>query len=147
MDCKNIHNNIFRLREGSLAENLREETLEHISKCPECRGYDEYIKGIFNVVKQEKNTDPGESFTSKVMSRLEEPERKTIGLWPVVSTVAAAAVVVFGIFTGMFLSNLGSGQKEVYADLPDEFYYTNEIHLEAIENFFLINNGGSYEQE
>lgn len=140
MKCEDVNINMFDLLEGSLNRDAEKELREHIDLCEACKSQLSFIEGALGQIEVGKKINVSTGFGDEILAKLKH-ERKPITLTrKILAPVAAAAVVVFGIFTGIFISDLSSGNSsDMYADLPDEYYYTNEIHLETIEGFFLTN--------
>lgn len=141
MNCEEVNKNILALAEGSLERETESQLIAHIDICEECSSQFSFMEGVITYIESEKNIGVSKGFADNILKGMAESKRSVFTLRSVLLPLAAAAVIIFGIFTGIFISELTSdSSSEVYADLPDEYYYTNEIHLETIEGFFLINN-------
>ena len=141
MNCEDVNKNILALAEGSLDRETENRLRAHIDICDECRSQFSFIEGVVSYIESEMNIGVSKGFKDNILKRISEPASSVFTLRSVLLPLAAASVIVFGIFTGIFISGLNSSNNsELYSDLPDEYYYTNEIHLETIEGFFLINN-------
>ena len=65
--------------------------------------------------------------------------KKAVGipLFSIIKYAAAAAVIIFGVFTGINIAKVASGVYRT-GELSDEEYYLNDMYQEPIESFFLI---------
>ncbi len=140
MNCEDVNINMFELAEGSLDRETESQLRAHIDTCELCKAQFSFIEGAFDQLETERNINVSQGFSDKILARVKKSNKSVFNYRSVFIPLVAAAVIVFGIFTGIFISGLSSGNNtEVYADLPNEYYYTNEIHLETIEGFFLTN--------
>ena len=141
MNCEEVNINMLDLAEGSLDRGMAYQLREHIDNCKECKDRYSFIEGAIGQIKSEREISVSQEFGDKILARIKISDKPIFYNRSIFIPLAAAAVIVFGIFTGIFISGLSSGGNTgVYADLPDEYYYTNEIHLETIEGFFLTNH-------
>jgi len=140
MKCEDININMFDLLEGKLDSDAGKEFSEHIALCEECKAQYSFVEKAIGSIAEEKKVKVSAGFADRVLLEAEKKKRSILSVRRLMVPLVAAAVIVFGIITGVFISEfLGRSEADVYADLPDEYYYTNEIHLETIETFFLIN--------
>jgi anti-sigma factor RsiW len=140
MNCEDVNNNILALAEGSLDSDTGSRLRAHIDRCEQCRSQFSFMEGVISYIESEKKIKVSKGFSDNIINRIEDNKRQVFSYRSILMPLAAASVIVFGIFTGIFISELTSGNNsDVYADIPDEYYYTNEIHLETIEGFFLTN--------
>lgn len=140
MKCDDLNINMFDLLEGKLEAESVKEFRDHIELCDTCRARYAFIEGAIGQIESEKEITITPGFADKILQVKVGNKRPVFTIRRVLAPLAAAAVIVFGIITGMFISGLtGGNSTDMYADLPDEYYYTNEIHLETIETFFLVN--------
>jgi hypothetical protein len=86
---------------------------------------DNYIDDLIN---REKQTEQNPYLATRIMSRIENPMKKTANRW---QTIAIAASIVFAIASGIGLGNS-------YTANPDNMdrLFVNDSH---IENFSLYN--------
>ena len=141
MNCKDVHKEIFDLTDGVLSSERSDEILEHLSKCDECSRFKGFIEGVNWEIECAKSETTSDHFDERLMQELDKKNRDPFSVFRrVLTPLATAAMVLFGIFTGIKLGEYSSGSNaDNYAELPSEYYYTNEIHLETIESFFLQN--------
>lgn len=140
MKCEDLNIDMFDLLEGKLDSKTMNEFREHINICDICRARFSFIEEAIKQIDEDKKTEVTAGFADRVLKEDAVKKKVNISTRRILAPLAAAAVIVFGIISGMFISSfLGENNADVYADLPDEYYYTNEIHLETIETFFLIN--------
>lgn len=136
MKCKDVNREIINLVEGSLDPDKAQSLQEHINTCSSCEHYSQFVLEVFREIDLSKKEEVSSSFNSELFERLNIEKsrvaRRTLWLAP----LTAAAMIMIGIFTGLNLGRISAGNN-IYADLPDEYYYSNEIHLETIEGFFI----------
>ena len=148
MRCKDVHKEIFDLIDGVLSSERSDEISGHIESCDECSKYLGFIEGVSDEMEHQKSEQPSDAFDIRLMAELDKPSISTISVFRRVFTpIATAAIILFGIFTGIRLGEYSSGSRaDTNAELPSEYYYANEIHLEPIEGFFLQNEARDEEE-
>lgn len=141
MKCEDINTNMLDLIEGRLNTEADSSMRKHISECKNCKAQTQFFEGVMAQIDIEKEIKGSEDFTRMLLDKVgNKGKSRTISM-SLFTSAAAAAIIVFGILTGVFLSQVSGGSgSDVYSDLPEEFYYSNEIHLETIEGFFLSND-------
>lgn len=136
MKCKDVNKEIINLVEGNLDPDKAHSLHEHINTCSSCKPYSQFISEVFREIDLSKKEKVSSSFDNQLFEKLSlerlRVARRTLWLGP----ITAAAMIMIGIFTGLNLGRITAGNNN-YADLPDEYYYSNEIHLETIEGFFI----------
>lgn len=149
MRCKEVHSEILDLIEGELSSDKSREIKEHIGSCEDCSKFQSFVSGVMDEIETEKTSKASEDFDSRLMAELErKPVSSGIFIRRVLTPIAVAAMIFFGIFTGIRLGEFSSGSNnETYAELPSEYLYTNDIHLETIESFFLTNGEGEGDEK
>ena len=141
MNCEELNIDLMALAEKTLDEATEIRYREHINSCKACKSQLEFLEGVMLHIDSEKKVEVTPNFSDRVVEEAGKSKRSKSFRILLMYPVAAAAVIVLGLFTGIFISNISHGDNSgAYADLSDEFYYANEIHLETIESFFLTND-------
>ncbi|HCC70990.1 MAG TPA: hypothetical protein DEQ09_07565 [Bacteroidales bacterium] len=141
MDCEKVHKDLIFYIEGSLDEETMRSVEDHLSSCSSCAGFADMLRTSLDIIEKEKKIPEDREFTDKVIAGISE-ERKTGKVTPLVAIlryVAAAAVIIFGVFTGMNIAKVVSGTGDnVTGAMDDEVYIINDLYQEPIESFFLL---------
>lgn len=121
---------------GNLPDDLKIQIEAHLLSCEECTEIYNLMLLAEKFIEQEKGTDPDPLLSSRIMSRIENPEKTTQKfvspftrvLRPVfiITTMAAA------IFAGVLIGNI---YKPTYRVLsrPVEFALIDDVAIEAID--------------
>lgn len=136
MKCKDVNIEIINLVEGSLDPDKAHSLKEHINTCSTCEPYSQFISEVFREIDLSKNEEVSSSFNSQLFEKLNMEKSRVARRYLWLAPLTAVAMIMIGIFTGLNLGRISTGDNN-YADLPDEYYYSNEIHLETIEGFFI----------
>lgn len=150
MRCEDVHKEILAKLEGELSSDRSKEMQEHIGSCEDCNKYQDFVSGVMDEIETEKSSIASADFDIRLKAELDRmPVFSTIVIRRVLTPITVAAMVLFGIFAGIKLGDFSFGNRNnTYADLPSEYLYTNEIHLETIESFFLNSvEGEGYEEK
>ena len=136
MKCEDVNNEILSLIEGDLDQDKARSLREHIASCKTCEPYSVFVSAVMDEIDLSRNAEVSSSFNNRFFDRLQVEKSRTAGRRMWLASLTAAAMIMIGIFTGLNLGRISAGNNN-YADLPDEYYYANEIHLETIEGFFI----------
>lgn len=146
MRCEEVNKVIYSLAEGVLDDETRAMVNDHISSCTECSGLLSFMEGALSVIESDRRREPDNDFTERTIARLMKERSKFRYAQYILKPLAVAAAIIFGVFTSFYIAGFATeSSQERLADLPDEFYYANEIHLEPIESFFLTSYGNEKE--
>lgn len=140
MECSKIHNDLIFFIEGSLDERRSAEIEQHLASCKECSAFADMLRASLGVIEEERNIPVDQGFADRIIAKVDSRERKQkTRTLSILRYVAAAAVIIFGVFTGMNIARLASAyQDEVPAGIGEEAYYINDMYQEPIESFFLL---------
>ena len=142
MNCSRIHKHLIFYIEGSLDDETVKSVEEHLRLCTYCTAIADKLKLSLGVIEQEKEVLADIEFADKVLIRMHSEKRPVSA--PILSIfkyVAAAAVIIFGVFTGIKLGKVAAGSAEYTSGaLSDEEYYLYDMYQEPIESFFLLNH-------
>ena len=140
MECSKIHNDLIFFIEGSLDERRSAEIEQHLASCRECSAFADMLRASLGVIEEERNIPVDQGFADRIIAEVDSRERKQkTRTLSILRYVAAAAVIIFGVFTGMNIARLASGyQDEAPAGIDEEAYYLNDMYQEPIESFFLL---------
>jgi len=132
---------IFYL-EGSLDDEKNKLLEEHLRICSDCAALADKLRLSLGVIEHEREVFEDNGFADKVLDRMHSEERPVSA--PVLSIfkyAAAAAVIIFGVFTGINLGKVTTGSGDYSSnELSDEEYYLYDMYQEPIESFFLVNH-------
>ncbi len=142
MDCNRVHKHLIFYLEGSLDDETNKSVEEHLRLCPACAASADKLRLSLGVIEQEREVFEDNGFADKVLDRMRSEKRPVSA--PVLSIfkyAAAAAVIIFGVFTGINLGKVTTGSGDYSSsELSDEEYYLYDMYQEPIESFFLVNN-------
>lgn len=141
MDCSEVHINLISYIEGSLDKETAGAVSGHLDKCNECSAFMDMLRGSLAVIEQEKNVPANPGFTASIMAAMHRQQKDTGTVkLSVLRYIAAAAVIVFGVFTGINIARVVTGTDDgALYDADSEAYYLNDMYHEPIESFFLLN--------
>ena len=141
MDCSKVHKNLIFYIEGSLDKEASQSVKEHLDNCNDCSAFADMLQDSLGVIEEERIVHEDSQFTDRVIAGMQQVrgEAVTIRL-TVLRYIAAAAVIVFGVFTGINIARVLSGyDNDMAFDINSEAYYVHDMHQEPIERFFLLN--------
>lgn len=140
MDCSEVHKNLIFYLEGSLDEGLSLSVEEHLGLCSDCDAFADMMRKSLGTIEEEKNITEDKGFADSVLTALNSGKNTVnIPVLNILRYTAAAAVIVFGIFTGINIAKVAFESGEyVTGELSDEAYYLNDVYQEPIESFFLL---------
>lgn len=146
MECKDVHKEILEFKDSNFKSGRSEDTKNHIQTCTECKRYSEFIEANLIYIETEKAVQVSSDFDEILLGKL-GTKKKTVKMPRIIlSTLTAAAMIMFGIFTGLNIgSSFSSDKGYEYAELPSEYYYSNDLQLESIESFFITNDKSNEE--
>lgn len=146
MKCKDVHREILEFTDANIKTGRSEDIQKHLQTCTDCKRYAEFVEANLLVIETDKVVQVSSDFDDILLGKL-VPLKKTVKLSRIIlSTLTAAAMVMFGIFTGLNIgSSFGSDNGYEYAELPSEYYYSNDFQLESIESFFITNDKSNEE--
>ena len=140
MECSKVHNELIFFIEGNLDEKRSAEIKEHLADCRECSAFADMLRESLDVIEEEKSIPEDKGFADRIIAKIDSGERtqkpRTLNI---LRYAAAAAVIIFGVFTGMNIARLASGyQGNGSGEISEEVYYLNDMYQEPIESFFLL---------
>ncbi|MGM0529506.1 MAG: anti-sigma factor family protein [Bacteroidota bacterium] len=142
MNCSEVHRNLIFYLEGSLDEGVSKSVEEHLGLCGDCAAFADMMRKSLDVIEREKKITETEDkdFTDRVLKTFNSgKDTVNIPVYNILRYAAAAAVIVFGIFTGINIAKVASVPGEYgTGELSDEAYYLNDMYQEPIESFFLL---------
>lgn len=140
MNCKTVHKDLIFYLEGNVDETVKTDIENHLSTCKNCSDFALMLKETLNVIEREKSIEAGSVFTEEVIARSAALTAKQFSIFDALKYVAAAAVIVLGVITGISIArySLSGGIPEEAAASAD-MDYLNEMYQEPIESFFLLN--------
>jgi len=141
MDCNKVHKDLIFYLEGSLDERTTRSVEKHLDKCSDCAAFANMLRESLEVIEKEKNVHEDLHFADRVIAAMQEEKNETITIrLSVLRYIAAAAVIVFGVFTGINIARVVSGyDNDMAYDINNEAFYVNDMYQEPIESFFLLN--------
>lgn len=141
MECRKVHNDLIFFLEGSLDEKNNANIKQHLETCKECSDFADMLRESLDVIEYEKKVSEDNDFAERIIAELSGKGRKhkTYSL-SIFRYAAAAAIIIFGVFTGINIARLASGyDHNGLTEMSEETYYLNDMYQEPIESFFLIN--------
>ncbi len=141
MECSKAHNDIIFYIEGSLDKKRSSAIKQHLDTCKNCSDFADKLRESLDVIEAEKKVSEDNDFADRVMAEVfvQGKKQNTYSL-EILRYAAAAAIIIFGVFTGINIARLASGyDQEELTEMTDETYYLNDMYQEPIESFFLIN--------
>jgi anti-sigma factor RsiW len=140
MECSKVHNDLIFFIEGNLDKKGSAEIEEHLAACQECLAFADMLRASLGVIEEEKNIPDDIGFADRIIAKVDFGERKQkTRTLSILRYVAAAAVIIFGVFTGMNIARLASGyQGDGTGEISEEVFYLNDMYQEPIESFFLL---------
>lgn len=108
MDCSDYRELLSREIDGEIDPSLHAVLEEHLRSCESCRRYREVLRETYMLHREIGELEPPRSLAASVMDRIVTPAPRSrfAGFVRAAVPVAAAAVLVLGIFTGTFLTRL-----------------------------------------
>lgn len=140
MECSKVHKDLIFYLEGNLDEEMSSDIREHLSTCSACSDFAAMLRDSLGIIERERQVNEDNDFADRVIAAL-PPGERTASILPIsiLRYVAAAAVIVFGVFTGINIAKMTMEQdSSMRGDLIDEAYYLNDMYHEPIESFFLL---------
>jgi len=140
MNCSEVHKDLIFYLEGSLDDDKRNALEAHLKTCDRCSGFADMMRGSLIIIEQERNIAEDRGFADRVLASIHSGKKAvSIPLFSIFRYAAVAAVIIFGVFTGMNIAKIASGPGEYRTgELSDEEYYINDMYQEPIESFFLL---------
>lgn len=140
MNCNQVHKHLIFYIEGSLDEVKSKSVEEHLRLCTNCAAFADMLRASLGVIEEEKKINEDNEFAGKVIGEMHSAKKAVgIPLFSIIKYAAAAAVIIFGVFTGINIAKVASGPGGYRTgELSDEEYYLNDMYQEPIESFFLI---------
>ena len=141
MECSKVHNDLIFYLEGSLDEKSNADIKHHLGTCKRCSDFADMLRESLDVIEYEKKVGEDNDFADRIIDEL-SGKRKKSKTYPlsILRYAAAAAIIIFGVFTGINIARLASGyDQNGLTEMSEETYYLNDMYQEPIESFFLIN--------
>lgn len=113
--------------DDNLAADLQKDVLSHLESCAECSAYFSRFKNLPDVLAVEKQFKSDPFMYTRVASKLNNKIRPGIRLKPVFQTMIIAIIMLFGIYSGIWLGKSYNNKKTVAADYQEEVYFINEF--------------------
>lgn len=121
INCENIK--INALLSNELAPNEKQLTIQHINNCPSCKLNYLQIKKADELLEMFNEVEPPKGLISKVIKN-SKPKIKVYKY----SKLAIAASVLFGLLTGLFLSQEIINQNNYEKSIEQELYQNNGLY-------------------
>ncbi len=143
MKCKEIHKGINSYLEGKMDSKNQDLFNAHLEACSSCKKLVEEVSTTLSSFDQVNKLQPDPFMYTRLMQEIEN--RSKTGLWinfqRIIQPIAAAAVLIIGMFIGIGIGNNYSMDGEVLASaesqtLMDDYLF-NDIEYEAVEIFLL----------
>lgn len=149
MECSEYRRLISRMIDGECDASRRESIAAHLGECEGCRTFLESIQEISAFHRELGELDAPRSLVREVMDDIVEPRRRSrfAGLIRAAVPVAAAVVLVLGIYAGSYLVELyrqpvTNGQLAAL-----ELEYLDEYPPESMGDLLMeVTEGGSDER-
>ena len=108
MNCQLCQKELDAYREGRLSDDMRTQVEAHLKQCAECAESYRIESLADSVINQEKVINPDNYLTSRIMTRIENPEEtgyRTISpfrriLKPALIMTSMAAAIFVGVLIG-----------------------------------------------
>lgn len=139
MQCKSIHNQLTSYLDGELDNDLRNEIEMHLKECSHCSEFLTRLKKAYALVDEEKQLQHDPYMFTRMMARLEDQKPVIFKnkLQIAFQTIAFAAIIAIGIYSGILTGKNFSGESSVSADYQDEIYYLDELQHENMISVLL----------
>lgn len=137
MNCQSCQNNSDAYREGKLPSDLRIQVEKHLQHCEECAENFRLESVAFNLINLEKDLNPGNYLTDKVMARIENLEvtgsQTTSPLIRILKPALLTASMAAAIFAGVLIGNI---YKPSVSSLsrPVELALMDDVSIESVYN-------------
>jgi len=142
MDCNVIENIVLEYLEGDPGRETAKAFETHLDNCERCRDYVSFVKAALGEISVEKEAVAGASFLENVLEKVDNVPVIKLKRRKYLQTAAAAAVIIFAVFTGM---KLGRFSSAVYlsqgSSIESDIFFAGDMSLEPIENYFITNGG------
>jgi anti-sigma factor RsiW len=140
MDCSKVNKYLIFYIEGDLDDEKSRSVEEHLRLCPGCAALADMLKESLGVIEQEKKVNEDNDFATSVIARMDSEKKSAdTPLFNMFRYAAAAAVIIFGVFTGINIAKIVSGSGDYSTvEISDEEYYLYDMFQEPIESFFLL---------
>lgn len=144
MNCKEVHHKIIQYLDGDMDEETRILFMFHLRSCSSCERLLNEIDATYILYNKRDNLKADPFMFSQITQEIEN-RRSTNSIsfnyLPILRPIAAAAVLVIGIYLGIGLGEqyVAEGNNIALTDIQlmeDEFLF-NDISFESIESFLL----------
>lgn len=108
MDCRDFRKMLSREIDGEIDRADEASLAAHLEVCESCRRAREALGEATALHRDLVELEPPRTLVTDVMASIEEPERRgrLTGFFKVAVPIAAAVVLVLGIYAGIFLGDL-----------------------------------------
>jgi len=142
MNCTDTEKMALEYLEGGLASDRAKAFEQHLHECERCNDYLLFVKTTLGQVELEKEVSPGISFLENVLEKVSPPALLKVKQRKLYQFAAAAAVIIFAVFTGINLGRYSSaGYISQGNPIENDILFAEDISMEPIESYFLINGG------
>ena len=125
MDCSDVRRLLSREIDGELDPSRLKELEAHLERCESCRRAREDLRETYALHRRLGEIEPPLTLVPEIMTAVEGPQRRSrfTGFFRAAVPIAAAVVLILGIYAGVFLSGLHetTGVDQQLAALELEF--------------------------
>lgn len=149
MDCGDYRKMLSREIDGEIDLSQREALEAHLEGCESCRRAREALREMYALHRELGELAPPDTLTAGVMAAVRAPERRGrfAGLIRAAVPVAAAVVLVLGIYAGVFLAEVFERPNVNQQLAALELEYLDEYPPESMGDLLMeVTEGGSDER-
>ncbi len=108
MDCRDFRKMLSREIDGEIDHADEKSLSAHLEVCESCRRAHAALKEATALHRDLAQLEPPRTLVTDVMASIGEPERRgrLTGFFRIAVPIAAAVVLVLGVYAGMFLGDL-----------------------------------------
>ena len=139
MKCNYRHNLYIDYLEGKLDRESQYKIEEHLRVCDSCMEFVKKLKETFSVIEEEKSVSPDPFMYTRIQSKLGSGGKHTpvLRLKLVFQSVAAAVLILLGIYTGKLIGQGFSDKKSLNTDYQTEVYYLYDVPNQLVNSELL----------
>lgn len=141
MKCADSDKIVFDYIGGNLDEEKVKAFESHLLVCSRCSRYLSFVKGTLSVIDEARVVEPDPLFAGRIYKKIDSTPAFILKHRRIINIAAAAAVVIFAVFTGMNLAKFSSaGYLSSGSAIESDILFADEMSIEPIEYYFLSDN-------
>jgi len=146
MKCKEAHKQFLFLADDLLSETAHRELKQHIENCNDCELLYGKITSHYQLLAKDKIVSENPFFYSRLeksIAKKSQTVSKFRKLQTVIEPIILAAVIVLGLFIGIFIGNntqMQADNDKIKSEVESVFNLDdNELAYESVEGYLMEN--------